>query len=90
MSVAIHPFVRFSHFTMDLMDDISFGGPLSTVSSDVDLFRREEAKIGLQLNVGRCEVIFKAPSNPEGSLSGFSTLRSADAILLGAPLIDLC
>ena len=38
------------------------------------------------LNVGECEVISKAPFNPEGSLTGFSTLRPADATLLGAPL----
>ena len=69
------------------MDDVSLGGPLSTVSSDVDLIRIEGAKIALQLNFGKCEVISKAPFNPEGSLAGFSTLRPADAFLLGAPLI---
>ena len=35
-------------------------GPLSTVFSDVDIFRGEGAKIRLQLNVGKCEIIFKA------------------------------
>ena len=49
-------------------------GPLSTVSSDVDLFLRKGAKICLQLNVVKCEVISKALFNPEGSLAGFSTL----------------
>ena len=72
---------------MGFMDDVSLGGPLSTVSSDVGLFRREETKIGHQLNVGKCEIIFNAPFNPEGFLAGFSTLRPADAILLGAPLV---
>ena len=61
---------------------------LSKVSSDVERLRRKEGKIGLHLNVDRCEVIFKDPFKPEGSLAGFSMLPS-DAILLGAPLVDL-
>ena len=41
--LAIHPILRStsSPLTMSFMDDVSLGGPLSTVSSDVDLFRRE-------------------------------------------------
>ena len=60
---------------------------MSTVTSDLDLFRREESKIGIQINVGKCEVISKAPFNPEGSLAGFSTSCSAYAIFLYAPLV---
>ena len=59
---------------------------MCSMSSDVDLFRREGAKIGLQLNVGKCEVISKVPFNPDGSLAGYCTLRPADAIIMGAPL----
>ena len=61
--------------------------PLSAVTSDVYLFRREGSKIAVQLNVGKCELISKAPFNPEGSLAGFSTLLPADAILLDALLV---
>ena len=66
------------------------GGPLFTVSSDVDLFCREGCKIGLQLNVSKCEVISKAPFKPDlGSLAGFFTMLPFDPILLGAALIGL-
>ena len=75
--------------TMGFMDDVSLGETLSTVSSDVDLFRMEGAKIGLQLDVGKCEAISKAPFNSAGPLAGFSTTLPSDAILLGAPLIGL-
>ena len=64
-------------------------GHLFTASSDVDLFRREGAKKRLQLNVGKCEVISKAPFKPEGSFAGFCTLFPSDAILIGASLIGL-
>ena len=62
-------------------------GPLPTVTSDFDPFRREESKIGILLNVGKCELTSKAPFNPGGSLAGFSTLLPDDAILLGALLV---
>ena len=70
---------------MGYKDDLSLQVPLSiekTLTSFVGGVKR-----GLQLNIGKCEVISKAPLNPEGSLSGFSTLRPADAILLGASFI---
>ena len=91
LCLAIHPILRStsSPLTMGFMEDVSLGGPLPIVSSDVDLFCREGAKTGLQLNVGKCEIIAKATFNPEGSLAGSSTMRPADAILLGASLIGL-
>ena len=51
------------------------------MSSDVDLFRKNGAKIGFQFNVGKCAVISKALFNPDESLAGFSTMRLSDAIL---------
>ena len=47
------------------------------------------ANIVLQLNVSKCEIIFKALFDPVGSLAGFSTMRPTDGILLGALLIVL-
>ena len=78
-----------SSLMMGFMDDVSLWRPLFTISSDGQLFCKEGAKIGLYLNVGKCEIIFKAPFNPEGSIAGFSILRPADANLLGTPLICL-
>ena len=74
---------------MDFNDDESMRVPLSTVSSDVDLFHRKEAKIGLQLVAGQCEVITKAEFNPERYITKFYTVLKSDAILLGAALLGL-
>ena len=39
------------------MDDVTLGGPRTTVSLDINPSRIEGAKLGLNLNVLKCEVI---------------------------------
>ena len=60
-----------SPLTIGFKDDVSLEGSLSTVSSDINLFRREGAKLGLQLKVGKLEVISKALFKHEGFLASF-------------------
>ena len=62
---------------------------MSIVASDLHLFLREEAKIDIQLIVGKCEVISKTLFSPEGSLAGFSKMLPSDALLLDASLIGV-
>ena len=83
------PTVYYLPFRIGFMDDVSLRGRAFTVSSDVDLFRREEAKIGLQLNIAKYDAISEAPFNPAGLLAGFSTTLPSNAILLGASLVGL-
>ena len=75
-----------SELTLGYLDDISLGGPIADVSSDVEHFQSAGSKIGLTLNVNKCEVI----SHPSASTSAFPLFCRIDftnASLLGAPLL---
>ena len=50
-----------SDLTLGYMDDVTLGGPLDRVSTDVDMFRMEGAAIGLMLNEDKCEIISRRP-----------------------------
>ena len=71
--------------TVSFMDDITLGGHRGTVSSDVRLFRIEEAKLGLNLSVSKCEVISRDQRPFEGPIVGFTRINPSDAVLLVAP-----
>ena len=45
------------HKQSGFMDDVTLGGPKTTISLDVDLFHIEGAKLGLNFKVSNCEVI---------------------------------
>ena len=68
------------------MDDITIVGARSTAASDVDQFRSEGVKIGLHLNVAKCEVITEVHHQFDLEFQGFVNNHSDDACLLGAPL----
>ena len=55
----------------------------------VPLFNVSLAKIGIQINVGKCGVISKDPFKSEGFFAGFCTILPSDAIIPGAPLTGL-
>ena len=66
------------------MNGIILGGIRSVVASDVELFKAEESKIGLDLNVSKCESI--SHNHREQAFQGFVDIAPEDACLLGAPL----
>ena len=68
------------------MDDITLGGMRSTVASDVDRFGSEGVKIGLHLNVAKCEVTAKVHHEFYLEFQGFVNCHPDDSCLLGAPL----
>ena len=72
--------------TVGFMDDITSGRAKSTVASDVDQFRSEGVKIGLHLNVAKCEVITKVHHKFDLEIQGFVNINPDDACLLSAPL----
>ena len=49
--------VHFRPYSVGFLDDVTLGGPRTTVSSNVSLFRIEGTKLGLNVNVSKCEVI---------------------------------
>ena len=75
-----------SPLTVGFMDDVTLGGSKSTVSTDVGLFRIERAKLGLNLNVSKCEIISRDQQPFEGPNEDFTRINPSDAVLLGAPL----
>ena len=70
------------------MDDVTLGGPLDRVSTDVDMFRTEEATIGLILNEDKCEIIFRRPVMSEPTRR-FKRVEVGKTSLLGAPLSSI-
>ena len=56
------------------------------VASDVELFKAEGSKIGLDLNVFKCESISDSHDHREQAFHGFLEITSEDACLLGAQL----
>ena len=68
------------------MNDITLGGIRSVVASDVELFKAEGSRIGLDLNVSKCESISRSHDHREQAFQGFLDISSEDACLLGASL----
>ena len=68
------------------MNDVTLGDSKSIVSTDVGLFRIEEAKLGLNFSVSKCEVISRDRQPLERPIDGFTRINLSDAVLLGAPL----
>ena len=68
------------------MDDITLGGIRSVVASNVELFKAEGNKIGLDLNVSKCEFISRSHGHRQQALQGFREIAPEDAYLLGVPL----
>ena len=71
--LAIHPILQLtvSPLTIGFMDDIILGGPRKEVSDDIQLFKEEGFKIGLRLNMSKCDTIALDKLQPAGSLMAF-------------------
>ena len=82
----IHPLLEstVSDLSIGYMDDVTLGGSLAQVSSDVDLFNNEGRKIGLFLNSKKCEIITRHASSEATKL--FVKVEPEAASLLGAPI----
>src|SRR5664279_5645729 len=73
---------------MGFLDDFTIGGSLTSVSQDVDLVMDAGARLGLHLNVAKCELISSVcPPTLSPLLSNFTHRVPADSTLLGAPLL---
>ena len=92
--LTIHPIVSRlkSCFTVFYLDDVSLGGPVQDVLSDLRLVEEEAAKLGLQLNYSKLELICDDPSSRDEMLLEAPSLRCvscAQATLLGTPIGDI-
>src|SRR6218665_1554416 len=68
------------------LDDLTLGGPITTVASDVQAIIREAGHMGLTLNFTKCEVIQSHEVDLPAPLDSFATTPPDYACLLGAPL----
>ena len=55
----IHPLLSSlqAHLTLGFLDDVTLGGPVKTVASDVAEIIRVGSELGLSLNITKCELI---------------------------------
>ena len=76
-----------SELVIGYIDDVTLGGTISSVQRDVDYIRVHGASFGFELNITKCELISKSPSQLSSStLNNFIQVLSSEASLLGAPL----
>lgn len=77
-----------SLLSVGYLDDLTLGGSVDAVSHDVELILSEGPKLGLCLNVDKCELIcLHSPLlDLPDCLSNFARTEMVNATLLGAPL----
>ena len=85
----IHPLLESlqSTLNLDYLDDVTLGGPMHVVASDVQRVVNIGTQMGLYLNLSKCEIV----SHPDTAvndplLQSFIPVGISDACLLGAPL----
>src|SRR6218665_3852412 len=59
--ITIHPILLqlISELKVAFLDDVTLGGKADVVAHDIQLIAQESAKLGLQLNRAKCEIIFQ-------------------------------
>jgi len=85
----IQPLLSSLHFNLIIgyLDDVTLGGHLDVVASDVAEIMRIGAEMGLFLNISKCELTTHSNLQQNDSLlQSFSRVDIADTTLLGAPL----
>jgi len=85
----IHPMLTSlqSELNLDYLDDVTLGGPVETVASDVAEIVRVGSEMGLSLNVGKCELIAQSDLRVTDTLlDSFIRMEVNDTVLLGAAL----
>lgn len=88
-SNTIHPVLSSLEASLNLgyLDDVTLGGTINTVASDVAKIIEAGTEIGLSLNVSKCELIaHKDFQVDDALLQSFHRVELEDASLLGAPL----
>ena len=76
-----------SELNLGYLDDVSLGGPVDSVASDVAKIARIGGDMGLQLNTSKCELIGDKDLVLSNQwLQSFTRVDINEAILLGAPL----
>ena len=77
------------------MDDVTLGGNVETVREDFELIKLEGERLGLKLNISKCEVncasiITRINCNLDiaNSFPGFQIIDIRDAQLLGSPILS--
>jgi len=76
-----------SELNFGYLDDVTLGGPVDTVASDVAEIAKVGGNMGLILNSSKCELL----AHPgvmvnDTQLQSFQRVLPSDATLLGAPL----
>ena len=69
------------------MDDITFGGPVASVASDINVIKNDGSAKGMHLNAAKCELISNDVSPTIVPLGQFIHVTPDVATLLGAPLL---
>jgi len=87
----IHPLLKSieSELNLGYLDDCTLGGEVETVARDVAKIVEFGGKLGLRLNISKCELISHAGfSVNDALLSSFSAVSVEKVSLLGAPLFQ--
>ena len=85
----VYPLLSSSQCILNIgfLDDVTLGGHVDVVASDVAEIIRLGAKIGLSLNISKCELIAHTDLQlNDALLQSFSRVDIAATTLLGAPL----
>ena len=70
------------------LDDVTLGGPVETVASDIAEIVNAGSKIGLSLNAAKCALIAHPDSVVNDTLlQSFERVEISNTTLLGAPLL---
>ena len=87
--LTIHPTLLSleSEFLVGYMDDITIGGPVASVASDINVIIVDGSNKGMHLNVAKCELISKDVPPTIVPLDQFIQVKPDAATLLGAPLL---
>ena len=94
-SLTIQPILErlSSELNVGYLDDVTIGGPIGDVCADIEFIHTEARRIGLDLNISKCEVITSQHIDLTlyPVLNGFIQVDACDACLLGSPLMaDRC
>jgi len=78
-----------SELTLGYLDDFTLGGDVATVAQDVSRIADLGSKMGLTLNVAKCELVAHSSLVVDDPLlRSFGRIEPGDATLLGAPLFS--
>ena len=87
----IHPLLASlsSELNIDYLDDVTLGGPLDNVASDVCQIISAGKSIGLHLNYSKCEIVCSpGVTISDPNLQLFLPVDLKETCLLGAPLFE--